>query len=197
MFEISVSPSEKRRLVIYAEHTLFEQSHWGDGDMIIPEEQFLYDEFKSDNTIIDVTNTQLKILINWFLSNTGCGSYMMEEDMSLLDKIVLTIESYFKSINPMYQFTPDGLNSKIELLKTIVDTPTLLYSVLSPKKECVNQEEVKESEKAKENEKSASENTPKSLDEKIERTVDLQEGIKEADKFVKDVVKKYKKPKGS
>ena len=47
MFEIPVNPSEKRRLITYAEHVLFEQSHWGDGDMIIPEEQFLYDEFKS------------------------------------------------------------------------------------------------------------------------------------------------------
>ena len=92
---------------------------------------------KVEKTIIDVTNTQLKILINWFLTVTGCGAYMMEEDMSLLDKIVITIESYFKSINPTYLFKPDGLNSKIELLKTVVDTPTLLEFLCFPKNQSV------------------------------------------------------------
>ena len=69
--------------------------------------------------------------------------------------------------------------------------------MLSQKPECLTPEEVKESETAKENAGLASESNVKSLAEKIERTIDLKEGIKDANKFVKDVVKKYKKPKDS
>ena len=48
MLKLTINQFEKKRLLFYAEQTLSESLHWGDGAVIIPEEQILLDAIKEN-----------------------------------------------------------------------------------------------------------------------------------------------------
>lgn len=122
MFELqNVQSTENSRMLYYAEKTLFDQSHWGDGEIIIPEEQFLYDQIKTKKENLDLTFTQLKIFINWFLNTTGHGAFMLEEDISIIKKIINCIVNYYKNNNIKYQLPENNIKSQVEFVKSIFD----------------------------------------------------------------------------
>ncbi|MDD5066783.1 MAG: hypothetical protein PHF84_07015 [bacterium] len=211
MFELSINSTEKLRLLFYAEHVLYEQSHWGDGDVIIPEEQFLYEQIKGDKEIIYITLTQLKILINWFLTVTGHGSFLMEEDITILGKIAHILENYYREINKEYHLDHQDAHSQVSFIRTLVD---MISQPVKPP-QSLNKEQVKDPKdvpgqpviiidrtkqalkkddpaRAREEIKKTE---PGQQDEKIKQTIDLQKGIKKAEKFVKETEKKHKRKK--
>ena len=60
-----------------------------DYPIIIPEEQILYDTIKESKGKLTLNSFLLKILLNWLFDATGEGQFLLGEDISIINKIII------------------------------------------------------------------------------------------------------------
>ncbi len=163
MIGLNINSMERKRMMHYAEHSLFEKAHWGDGEVLIPEEKMLYDQLKEETEKLELTFTQFKILINWFFESTNDGKFLMEEDSSILTVLVIALQIYNKENNIFSSIVVEDITTAIDLLKT-------LFIIKWPKDQYVN--------------------NYNSVNEKIEK---ITENKEELDQYKTVLLKKFQK----
>jgi len=81
---IQLSDREAQAIRIWAE-SVIHGGHWGDGDVIVPEEDILLNKLTSmTNNRLSISQTEAKIILAW--SDTTLGIHTIEED-SVVKKI--------------------------------------------------------------------------------------------------------------
>lgn len=119
MIKLVINSLERKRMLYYAEHSLFGKAHWGDGEVLIPEEKMLFEYFKQEDEFMEITFTQLKILIQWFLESTNNGAFLINEDIVILKKLIAILELYYKENNIDRIYESEDVPSAITFIKTI------------------------------------------------------------------------------
>ncbi len=116
MIQITVNDLEKERLKNYADYSLYESKHWGNGKLFIHEENILYSKLNSPENKIHLSSGELKILINWFLEGTGNGTILLSEDIMILQKLINVLKERFK-------LTPSdrSIKSSLSFLREILE----------------------------------------------------------------------------
>ena len=94
MFTLRINEIEKERLLSYAEYTLRDKLHWGDGEIITAVEQILYDSIEEATDELELDVYELKILLNWLFDATGEGTLLLGEDISILNKVLHLLHEY-------------------------------------------------------------------------------------------------------
>jgi hypothetical protein len=102
MIIIELNPMEKALLLLYAEHSLFDSSHWGGSTFLTPEEQIVYDSVKNVDKTLNLSLSQFTILFEWVLSATFRGTILSPDDTALLCKFSIAIKSYYTYLKNMY-----------------------------------------------------------------------------------------------
>ena len=81
---IQLSDREARAIQIWAQ-SVIHGGHWGDGDVIVPEEDILLNKLTSmKNNRLSISETEAKIILVW--SDSTLGIHTIEED-SVVKKI--------------------------------------------------------------------------------------------------------------
>lgn len=82
--EITLSGGEIKAIRVWAESTIH-GGHWGDGDLIVPEEEIILRKINGmkDNTL-SITEQEAMIILGW--SDTTLGIHTMEEE-SVIKKL--------------------------------------------------------------------------------------------------------------
>jgi hypothetical protein len=81
---IQLSDREARAIQIWAQ-SVIHGGHWGDGDVIVPEEDILLNKLTSmKNNRLSISETEAKIILVW--SDSTLGIHTIEED-SVVRKI--------------------------------------------------------------------------------------------------------------
>lgn len=124
MFTLNINELEKRRLLSYACHSMRDQLHWGDGEIIIPEEQILEKKIKDAENLLILDFEQLELLINWFLEATGEGLLLLGEDISVLHKIIGQLSPYHDELKRKY-------DTELRMIKAKIDTAENVLARLS------------------------------------------------------------------
>ena len=114
MFKLKIHELEKRRLLSYADHSIRDQLHWGNGEVIIPEEQILQQKITDAEEKLMLDFEQLKLLTHWFLDATGEGMLLLGEDISILNKIIGQLIPYHNELKRKYDV-------KLRILKAQID----------------------------------------------------------------------------
>lgn len=114
MFKLKIHELEKRRLLSYADHSIRDQLHWGNGEVIIPEEQILQQKITDAEDKLMLDFEQLKLLTHWFLDATGEGMLLLGEDISILNKIIGQLIPYHNELKRKYDV-------KLRILKAQID----------------------------------------------------------------------------
>lgn len=114
LFKLKFHELEKRRLLSYADHSMQGQLHWGDGEIIIPEEQILLQKIREAEDSLTLDFEQLKLLTHWFLDATGEGMLLLGEDISILNKIIGQLIPYHNELKKKYDV-------KLRMLKAQID----------------------------------------------------------------------------
>jgi hypothetical protein len=114
MFELKFNDLEKQRLLFYASHTMRDSLHWGDGEVIIPEEQILEQKIQKTEYKLTLEFEQIRLLTNWFLDATGEGLLLAGEDISILTKIIGLLTPYHNELKREYDV-------KLRMLKAQID----------------------------------------------------------------------------
>ena len=88
MLEISFTNSEIRQLTIWAESTIH-GGHYGDGDIILPDENVILTKLKKTNDgTIKLTNRDIEVLLIWAGNAIGSDLQgMTPEEISALQKL--------------------------------------------------------------------------------------------------------------
>ena len=88
MAELKLTSSELRLLIIWAENTIH-GGHFGDGDVILPEEDIVLKKIKqSENKIINVNERDLRVIFIWAENSIGSTlEGMTGEEISLINKL--------------------------------------------------------------------------------------------------------------
>ena len=124
MFKIKFNELEKRRLLSYAGHSMRDQLHWGDGEIIIPEEQILQQKITDAEDKLTLDFAQLELLTNWFLDATDEGILLLGEDISILKKIIGQLTPYHKELKRKYDV-------KLRMLKAQIDAAEKVLTKLT------------------------------------------------------------------
>ena len=124
MFKIEFHELEKRRLLSYEDLSVRGQLHWGDGEIIIPEEQILLQKIREAEDSLTMNFEQLELLINWFLDATGGGMLLLGEDISILNKIIEQLTPYHNELKGKY-------DDKSRLLKAQIDAAEKMLNKLT------------------------------------------------------------------
>ncbi len=119
MIELRLNSVEKRRLLGCADNTIFDKLHWGNGEVIIPEEQILYEMIKKAEDKIELSFTQLKILLNWIFETTAQGTILLNEDISILYKILTQLEKHREYIIRKYEQEIKEIQNQIDSINNI------------------------------------------------------------------------------
>ncbi len=126
MIKLEINAMDRKRMLHYAEHSLFGKAHWGDGEVLIPEEKMLFEYFKQENEFMEITFTQLKILIQWFLESTNNGAFLINEDIVILKKLISILKLYYKENNIDHIYKSEDVPSAITFIKTIFNNTDLI-----------------------------------------------------------------------
>ena len=99
---ISFTYTEKMRLLSHASETLH-GGHWGSSDLIIPEQQFLYKKIEDLEGEVELTFTYVKMLIDWIYDGTHEGTHLVQEDISIINKLLKILTEFFNNLkHPIY-----------------------------------------------------------------------------------------------
>ena len=204
MFDFKLNELEKRRLLSYASQSMRDNLHWGDGEVIIPEEQILEQKIQESEYKLTLDFEQLRLLTNWFLDATDEGILLLGEDISILNKIIGLLTPYHNELKRDYDV-------KLRMLKAQIDDAEKVLTKLNkivPKtvekadiegiqnglvKESVSDEKI-EKLVPKIEEKMVAEEEQKSevFDEKAKRAKELKEEMQKAENVAKKAKKKAK-----
>jgi len=121
MIIIELNPTEKTHLLLYAEHSLFDSSHWGGSTFLTPEEQIVYDSVKNLDKTLNLSLSQFTILFEWVLSATFRGTILSPDDTALLCKFSIANKSYYTYLKNMY-------DADIRLTVNIIKNIESMYS---------------------------------------------------------------------
>ena len=124
MFKLKFNELEKRRLLSYAGHSMRDQLHWGDGEIIIPEEQILQQKITDAEDKLTLNFEQLELLTNWFLDATDEGILLLGEDISILNKIIGQLTPYHNELKRKYDV-------KLRMLKAQIDAAEKVHTKLT------------------------------------------------------------------
>ncbi len=94
MIAITVTEQEKKQLIFFAEKAL-QGGHWGSGELEIPEERQVYEIILRSSGTVELTMRQVELFLNWFFEATQHGTYLLPEDMSILEKIVYKLYGHY------------------------------------------------------------------------------------------------------
>jgi hypothetical protein len=87
---LSFTEAEKRAIKIWAESNIH-GGHWGDFDIIVPEEEIILNKLNSvKNTAISINEIEARIILGW--SDSTFGIHTMEES-SVIKKIKSVLTS--------------------------------------------------------------------------------------------------------
>jgi hypothetical protein len=114
MFDLHFNELEKERLLSYASHTIRDKLHWGDGEVIIPEEQILEQRIQETEYHLTLDFEQMKLLTNWFLDDTDEGLLLAGEDISILHKMIELLTTYHDELKREYAVKLRMLKAQIE-----------------------------------------------------------------------------------
>ena len=114
MFELKFNELEKERLLAYASQSLRDNLHWGNGEVIVPEEQILEQKIQETEYKLALDFEQLRLLTNWFLDATDEGLLLAGEDISILTKIIDLLTPYHNQLKKEYDV-------KLRILKARID----------------------------------------------------------------------------
>ena len=86
--KIELSPGEIQVIKIWAENNIH-GGHWGDGDIVVPEEQIILDKLNLiKNRKIDITPNEARIILTWSSSSLGINTYEESTVINKLNKII-------------------------------------------------------------------------------------------------------------
>jgi len=86
--KIKLSPGEIQVIKIWAENNIH-GGHWGDGDIIVPEEEIILNKLNSaKNGNVDFTPNEARIILMWSNSSMGINTYEESTVIKKLNKIV-------------------------------------------------------------------------------------------------------------
>jgi hypothetical protein len=131
MLSFRVNELEKRRLLSYATSSMHDQLHWGDGEIIIPEEQILQEKIINAEDKLTLDFMELKLLITWFLDATDEGVLLLGEDISILNKLIRLLKLYHNALKKNYDVTVRRLKAQMDGAEKVL---TELMKIV-PKKE--------------------------------------------------------------
>lgn len=188
MITIKLTNIEKRRILSYAEQFLSDRSHWGDSEVSLPEEENIINQCQNSKDEITLTKFQLRLLFQWFIDVTQSGQYLIDEDQSILNKILIGLPSIELTNNekiglieqflyPERNKTNNDNQINADVNAQIKEKPLKPKSALDEKIEKIGNER-KEIDTYKEN--------------LIERIKKQRIEMEEADKFLKGIIKKTK-----
>ena len=101
-----------------------DQLHWGDGEIIIPEEQILQQKITDAEDKLTLNFEQLELLTNWFLDATDEGILLLGEDISILNKIIGQLTPYHSELKRKYDV-------KLRMLKAQIDAAEKVLTKLT------------------------------------------------------------------
>jgi hypothetical protein len=141
LFNLKFNELEKRRLLSYASHSMRDQLHWGDGEIIIPEEQILQQKITDaeDKLILDFE--QLELLTNWFLEATDEGILLLGEDISILNKLIGQLTAYHNELKRKYDVKLRMLKARMDATEKVL---TKLTKIVPETEEKVDVEETQD-----------------------------------------------------
>ncbi len=119
MYKLNLGKFEKVRLIFYSEHAVSDKFHWGDGDMVIPEEENLIDQIKNGSGEIELSPTQLRILVIWFIDATGNGAVLMDADEYILNQIIILLNEHYQAIGEDHELKSQQICDKIDYASKI------------------------------------------------------------------------------
>ena len=185
MITIALNPSEKKRVLLYSEEYLSGQSHWGDGEVEIPEEANIYEQCQGADGSFHLTFFQFKIIFQWFLTTTQHGTYMLDEDMKILRKMAVALSLHCKEKDIPFFYNPGDNGSEIKFIQSVIH-PDPAPAIEKPLREPDGLDDRirKAADNKRENEESKS-----GLIERIKKQ--NEENIK-AENFLKKMIKKTK-----
>jgi len=100
------------------------QLHWGDGEIIIPEEQILLQKIREAEDSLTLDFEQLKLLTHWFLDATDEGMLLLGEDISILNRIIGQLIPYHNELKRKYDV-------KLRMLKAQIDAAEKVLTKLT------------------------------------------------------------------
>jgi len=175
MFELNFNELEKGRLVSYASHSIRDKLHWGDGEIIIPEEQILEQKIQETKYKLMLDFEQIKLLANWFFDATDEGLLLAGEDISILNKMIELLTPYHDELKREYDV-------KLRMLKVQIEAANELLTKL--RKTVPKTEE--ETSIKKTQDKTVDEPV---FNEKVER---ISQHRKEVEEYNKELTQKFK-----
>jgi len=117
MYKLHLTKTEKTRIKYYLQRTLYDKLHWGNGEVIISEENDLINQINSDAKILKINFTQLKILVNWFLETTYNATSLIDVDNSILEKLVNLV----KQVKKKQKINLNSISEKVNFLNSIFE----------------------------------------------------------------------------
>jgi hypothetical protein len=186
MFELIFNDLEKRKLLLYASHTLRDTLHWGDGEVIVPEEQILEQKIQEAEDKLTLDFEQMKLLSNWFLDATDNGLLLAGEDISILQKMIELLAPYLDEVKKEYDVKLRMLKVQIEDAEKVLNK---LEKVVPKTEERVGeqQKEMKDGDITAEGE-----HKDQKFEEKAKRAKKLKKEMQKAEDIAKTAKKKAK-----
>ena len=120
MFKLEFHELEKRRLLSYADHSMRGHLHWGDGEILIPEEQILLQKIREAEDTLTLDFEQLNLLTHWFLDATGEGMLLLGEDISILNRIIGQLIPYHNELKRKYDVNLRMLKAQIDAAEKVL-----------------------------------------------------------------------------
>lgn len=110
-YMIKLSKEQRDRVVFYSSQ-IIQGGHWGDGDVVLPEENILIEKLKGENDEIQINQQEMKVLFNWIYTTLNKETITTGEDTIILkiiiNSILKKIEITTKSINnPIHDLSMD------------------------------------------------------------------------------------------
>ncbi len=198
MLKLTINQFEKKRLLFYADQTLSESLHWGNGAVIILEEQILLNAIKESKGKLTLNSFQLELLLNWLFDATGEGHFLLGEDISIINKIIGGLTEYHRSLKN--RKTKDNIDlEEIEFELNFVEKMLKKLIYMLPETEKKEEiDEVKEEitnrvepmPKVEKKEGDYRTEDTSLLDEKIKKVAKKRGGIEE---YKKELINKFRK----
>ncbi|MBN1532606.1 MAG: hypothetical protein JXA20_08090 [Spirochaetes bacterium] len=91
---ITITETERKRLILLAEDVI-KSGHWGNAVVEIPEESRLFEVFQRSAGTIEMSVSQVALLMNWLMEGTGYGMILLGEDVSILQKIAYKLYRFY------------------------------------------------------------------------------------------------------
>lgn len=84
---VKMSQRTKNRVLAWAQDSIDDTYHWGNGSAYLPEEDILLKKLNSDNEDMAFSSTESRILVIWMERALG-GGLMMGEDQVIATRLL-------------------------------------------------------------------------------------------------------------